>query len=108
MFHGTSASNATLIERNGFKVSDDGMLGRGVYLSKDVKKARAYGDVVLQVSVRVGRVKKIDYQNHPLQKTWAAAGYDSAWVPPRCGMVPSGLEENCIADPSRIQVIRRV
>ena len=49
MFHGTSESNAASIERGGFNVSSDGMLGRGVYLSKDFSKASAYGSVVLEV-----------------------------------------------------------
>ena len=35
-------------------------------------------------------------------------GYDTAWVPPHCGMVPSGLEEDCVYDTKRIVVLRRV
>ncbi|KAK9979107.1 hypothetical protein ABG768_012552 [Culter alburnus] len=38
-------------------------------------------------------------------KTWPEHGYDTAWVPPNCGMVKSGLEENCVHDPSRITVL---
>jgi len=53
------------------------------------------------------RLKRIDRQGHPQQKSWHEAGYDTAWVPPRCGMVASGLEENCVSDPSRITVIDR-
>ncbi|KAB5548931.1 hypothetical protein PHYPO_G00061360 [Pangasianodon hypophthalmus] len=112
MYHGTSAQAAAQIMRTGFKQSADGMLGRGVYLSRDLKKARRYPldlpehqRVVIRVKVNVGRVKKIDYQGHPLQKTWHDHGFDTAWCPPRCGMVPSGLEEDCVWDPRRIQVI---
>lgn len=83
------------------------MLGPGVYLSKDISKASDYGNVVLRVSVNVGRVAKIDHQGHRLQKSWQDSGYDSAWVPPGCGMVPSDREENCIADPTRIKVLGR-
>ena len=54
--------------------------------------------------MRPGRVKKIDRQNHPLQKSWQAT-YDTAWVPAGCGMVASGRSENCTYDPARIQVI---
>jgi hypothetical protein len=107
MFHGTSASNARSIEREGFRESEDGMLGRGVYLSRDISKAADYGSVVLRVSVNVGRVAKIDRQGHPLQKSWQNNGYDSAWVPPGCGMVSSNREENCIADPDRITILNR-
>ncbi|XP_060790885.1 uncharacterized protein LOC132894785 [Neoarius graeffei] len=112
MYHGTSADAAAKIMTTGFKQSEDGMLGRGVYLSRDLNKASRYPlelpehqRVVIMVKVNVGRVKKIEYQGHPLQKTWHDHGYDTAWCPPRCGMVPSGLEEDCVWDPSRIEVI---
>ena len=52
------------------------------------------------------RVKKINRQNHPMQKTWHRHGYDTAWVPPHCGMVPSRLEEDCIRDPKRVTPLR--
>ncbi|MCI4386609.1 hypothetical protein PGIGA_G00064430 [Pangasianodon gigas] len=112
MYHGTSAEAAAQIMITGFKQSADGMLGRGVYLSRDLNKASRYPldlpehqRVVIRVTVNVGRVKKIDYQGHPLQKTWHYKGYDTAWCPPGCGMVRSGLEEDCVWDPARIQVI---
>ncbi|KAJ8275638.1 hypothetical protein COCON_G00073900 [Conger conger] len=112
MYHGTSKEAAESIRCYGFSPSKDGMLGRGVYVSRDLQKASRYplnvaeGDRrVLVVIVNVGMVKKIDRKGHPLQKTWHAAGYDTAWVPPNCGMVPSGLEEDCVWDPSRINVI---
>jgi len=112
MYHGTSMEAAKKIRKEGFRQSDDGMLGRGVYLSRDLQKAcrypmnlMAYQRVVLKVKVSVGKVKKIDRQGHPWQKTWHDDGYDTAWCPPKCGMVQSGLEEDCVWDPQRIQVI---
>ncbi|XP_039608878.1 uncharacterized protein LOC120528866 [Polypterus senegalus] len=112
MFHGTTKQNAVLIKKNGFKPSENGMLGRGIYVSRDIQKASRYPlDIdenqryVLKLHVHVGRVKKIDRQGHPMQKTWHEKGYDTAWVPPNCGMVPSGLEEDCVWDPWRIRVI---
>uniref|UniRef100_A0A672TC39 PARP catalytic domain-containing protein n=1 Tax=Sinocyclocheilus grahami TaxID=75366 RepID=A0A672TC39_SINGR len=91
------------------------MLGPGVYLSRDLQKASKYPlklpeneRVVLRVKVNVGRVKKIDCQRHPLQKIWHNYGYDTAWCPPNCGMVPSGLEEDCVWDPKRITVIDEI
>lgn len=105
MYHGTSTSNAHLIEKDGcFRPSNDGMLGRGVYVSAQYEKARNYGSVVFRLEVRVGKVKKIDMQGHPMRKTWHQHGYDSAWVPKRCGMVPSGLTETCVFDPARITI----
>ncbi|KAM4616018.1 uncharacterized protein ACJ7VT_009013 isoform 1-T2 [Polymixia lowei] len=114
MYHGTNISNARLIIANGFKQSSKGMLGPGVYVSRMQKKAERYPlnsnpteRVVLKVRVKIGRVKRIDKDNHPMQYTWNAAGYATAWVPPKCGMttVPSGLEEDCVFDPQRVKVI---
>ncbi|KAL0162746.1 hypothetical protein M9458_042142, partial [Cirrhinus mrigala] len=42
MYHGTSRENAEKIRVSGFKQSSDGMLGRGVYLSRDLEKASRY------------------------------------------------------------------
>ncbi|KAM9360135.1 uncharacterized protein ABDE67_000758 isoform 1-T1 [Symphorus nematophorus] len=113
MYHGTSVANARLIIANGFKQSTGGMLGPGVYVSRDIRKASCYPQnqptnrVVLQLRVRPGRVKRIDKDNHPLQHTWHSQGYDTAWVPPNCGMraVPSGREEDCVFDPKRVEVV---
>uniref|UniRef100_A0A3B4GXY1 Grass carp reovirus (GCRV)-induced gene 2p n=1 Tax=Pundamilia nyererei TaxID=303518 RepID=A0A3B4GXY1_9CICH len=113
MYHGTSIANARLILASGFQQSQGGMLGKGVYVSRDKKKAERYplnnspaDRVVLKLHVRVGRVKRIDKDNHPMQYTWSTQGYDTAWVPPNCGMkaVPSGLEEDCVFDPKRVTV----
>ncbi|XP_066566612.1 GCRV-induced gene 2p [Amia ocellicauda] len=114
MYHGTTVAQAQSIIQSGFQQSADGMLGAGVYVSRDQKKAKRYplnappaDRVVLKLSVDTGKVKRIDTDNHPLQKTWHSQGYDTAWVPPNCGMkaVPSGLEEDCVWDPQRVQVV---
>nr|UUW46983.1 Gig2-5 [Platichthys stellatus] len=113
MYHGTTRACATAIQKSRFRKSSDGMLGRGVYLSRDLQKASRYpidhpeyDRVVIKVKVRVGKVIAINRQLHPLQKTWHDHGYDTAWVPPGCGMVPSGLEENCVWDPARIEILK--
>uniref|UniRef100_A0A8P4K1Y8 PARP catalytic domain-containing protein n=1 Tax=Dicentrarchus labrax TaxID=13489 RepID=A0A8P4K1Y8_DICLA len=115
MYHGTTRQTAKSIQASGFRPSEDGMLGRGVYLSRDLEKASRYpldcpesDRAVVRVKVNVGKVKAIDRQRHPLQKTWHDQGYDTAWVPPNCGMVPSGLEEDCVWDPDRIQILGTV
>ena len=112
MYHGTTRQNAQAIQKSGFRQSTDGMLGRGVYLSRDLTKASRYpidhpesDRAVLKVSVDVGKVITIRYQHHPQQKTWHDHGYDTAWVPPNCGMVKSGFEEDCVWDPDRIKII---
>lgn len=113
MYHGTTRQTAQSIKVGGFIQSPDGMLGQGVYLSRDLAKAKRYpishpeyDKAVVKVRVNVGKVVAINYQGHPLQKTWHNHGYDTAWVPPRCGMVKSGLEEDCVWDPRRIQILQ--
>ncbi len=61
--------------------------------------------VVFKLRVRVGKVKKIDSDNHPLQKTWHSNGYDCVWVPPNSSIatIKSGREEDCVWDPKRHQ-----
>ncbi|KAM6913338.1 uncharacterized protein PEZ65_013877 [Lycodopsis pacificus] len=119
MYHGTTKATAQLILKNGFKQSKDGMLGRGVYLSRDPQKASRYpidhpesDKVVIKVQVNVGEVIAINRQRHPRQKTWhdSTCGpvFDTAWVPPNCGMVPSGLEEDCVWDPNRIKILKTI
>ncbi|CAH2320161.1 hypothetical protein XELAEV_18035501mg [Pelobates cultripes] len=110
MFHGTTLEAAQKIIAHGFQQSTDGLLGKGVYVSRDQKKAERYplGDqryqVILKLRVNVGKVKKIDHQGHPLRKMWYKE-YDTAWVPKWCGIVASGLEEDCVRNPNRIKVI---
>nr|XP_033811231.1 uncharacterized protein LOC117365226 [Geotrypetes seraphini] len=112
MYHGTSEQGATSIIQRGFKPSADGMLGRGVYVTRDIRNVRHYpmglaaaNRIMLKVKVRVGKVKKIDSVNHPLRKTWHNHGYDTAWVPPNSPQWISPLTENCVWDPCRIKVI---
>ncbi|MEE6484784.1 hypothetical protein FKM82_014028 [Ascaphus truei] len=112
MFHGTTVEFAKEIIKNGFNQSEDGKLGRGVYVSRDKVKAARYpwkrdkiDQVILKLRVNVGKVMTIDYEGHPLQETWHDNGYDTAWVPECSGMDRSGLEWNCIWDPRRIKVV---
>uniref|UniRef100_A0A3Q3EPF3 PARP catalytic domain-containing protein n=1 Tax=Labrus bergylta TaxID=56723 RepID=A0A3Q3EPF3_9LABR len=99
MYHGTTSQAARSIMATGFQQSAGGMLGPGVYLSRVLDKASRYpikhpehDRVVIKVVVNVGRV----------------IVFDTAWVPPRCGMVSSGLEEDCVWDPNRIQIISAI
>ncbi|XP_016327796.1 GCRV-induced gene 2o [Sinocyclocheilus anshuiensis] len=114
MFHGTHLKNAETIINEGFEPSIDGMLGPGVYVSRNIAKAKCYphktdknDKVVFKLRVRAGKVKKIDRDNHPLQKTWHSNGYDCAWVPPKSNIsaIKSGREEDCVWDPKRISVV---
>ena len=108
MYHGTpSLERAALIEQKGFTPSTGGLLGPGVYVTRDVKKAEEYGrgGVIFEVLVRVGRVCHIRDHDvaipvgvkltagvaqrmapaaslHP--RGWSDNGYDTAWVHPQC------------------------
>lgn len=114
MYHGTHIDNAEDIILNGFKPSTRGMLGKGVYVSRNIEKAKCYplridkrDRVVFKLKVNVGKVKKIDFDNHPLRTTWHGDGYDCAWVPPHSNIsaIKSGREEDCVWDPKRITVV---
>ncbi|XP_033999495.1 uncharacterized protein LOC117493174 [Trematomus bernacchii] len=113
MYHGTTRAIAQSIQATGFRPSPDGMLGRGIYLSRDLLKASRYpidhpehDRAVIKVLVNVGKVIAIRKKDHPRQKTWHDLGFNTAWVPPNCGMVKSGLEEDCVWDPSRISILK--
>ena len=58
--------------------------------------------VIIKLKVALGRYVEINKQGHPLQMTWMEHGYDSAFAP--AGAI-GVREENCIADPSRIEII---
>ena len=108
VYHGTTAENAASIRAEGFRASSAGMLGRGVYVSRDINKVLAYGGhngVILELRVVLGKVCVVDRQGHENQQQWHSA-YDTAWVPAKCGMVGSGLEEGCIAKLECVKLVR--
>jgi hypothetical protein len=93
MFHSTpSWKSAASILEHGFHLSGPNrMLGEGVYVSSTLRKAEAYGAYTFKLLVYPGKICMIDHQGHPMQKSWQRQ-FESAWVPPNCGMVPSGLQ----------------
>lgn len=114
MYHGTHKQNARNIVISGFKRSKGGLLGAGVYVSRNVRKAMCYPQktrkdekVVFKLRVKVGKVKRIDCDDHPLQMTWHENGYDTAWVPRKSNIsaIKSGREEDCVWDPKSIQIV---
>nr|AEA39727.1 interferon-inducible protein Gig2 [Epinephelus coioides] len=118
MYHGTTRANARSILANGFRESEDGMLGRGVYLCRNLEDARRYpighpehDKVVIKVEVNLGNVIVIDRQHHPRQETWHDSRYgpvyDTASVPAGCGMVQGG-QEVCVWDASKMRVIESI
>ena len=109
MYHATKPEYAQSIFKEGFSLknageNDPGMLGRGVYVTRDITKTYVYGPVTLKLLVYTGKTIRIDYQGHPRQKNWQN-DFDSAWVPPNNKMVISGNEETCVRSPKQIKVI---
>ncbi|XP_029594887.1 uncharacterized protein LOC115178019 [Salmo trutta] len=107
MYHGTHRDSARAIITGGFRPLAGGTLDPGVYCSRDIAKAKGYpggcptGEhVVLQLKVRVGRVKKMDRQNVAMWCSWQQSGYDTAWLP----STVIGHEEDCVKDPKRVAV----
>ena len=114
MYHGTpSLEIAALIEQKGFNASSGGLLGPGIYVSRNIKKAEQYGvgGVIFEVLAKVGRVCHIQDHLIPVpvgekmsgssvqrmipakdlvpgewsrSSLWNDAGYDTAWVSPDC------------------------
>ena len=110
MFHGTKPGYVASILDNGFWKSKavGNMLGEGVYTSRNPRKTETiYGTCTLKLVVYTGKVKKIDSQNHAMQKTWQKEelDFDSAHVPIKCGMVGSGREETCVKEAWQVKVL---
>ncbi|KAJ3600429.1 hypothetical protein NHX12_031412 [Muraenolepis orangiensis] len=119
MYHGTTRANADVIimpSTGPLERSVDGILGRGVYLSRNVNTASRYPidlpdaqRVVLVVEVTVGKVIAINCKGHPRQENWHDARYgevfDTAWCPPDLN---DNKEEICVWDHNSITVFRRI
>jgi hypothetical protein len=80
---------------------------RGVYVTRKEEKAANYmpaDGVIIKMRVRLGRHLVITRQGHPLQYTWMDCGCGSAFAP--AGVLwEDEREENCIANPSRIEIL---
>ena len=108
---GTSWSNAQKIAREGFKPSDDGLLGPGVYVTGDVEKAKRFaanlrhGDedgclVKCRVTVDENKVKTRTHATNSTQLNGQTA--DCVWYP---GGGSVKRPEVCITDPSKIEIL---
>ena len=104
-FHGTDAEAAKKILRYGFKESSSGMLGPGVYMSTDLSKAQAYGNVILSLKVQCRKTKVIDCQGHYLQQSWHGK-FNTAYVPAGRGVTPSGRTETCVRSANQVRAVK--
>lgn len=79
MYHGTTKESALAILRHGFLPSRRGILGPGVYLSRDRGKAVGFADpILITVKVDVGRCLEVQTGKN---RSWHQNGFDSAWIP---------------------------
>ena len=109
IYHGTDRSSAERIQHDGFHPSKDGMLGPGVYCSRDPNKANHHGPgkhgangVILRLIVSVGKVHAIRDTSKRNSSWQHQTNADNAWVIP--GVQPSG-EEDCVKNSSQVQVL---
>ena len=78
MYHATKASNVESILANGFRESTGGMLGPGLYVSRDIDKTRGYGGVTpacFKLLVYTGKTKMLSAVD--TSGSWRSE-YDSA------------------------------
>ena len=115
-YHGTSVEAAWSIQENGFDPERSGsnagaLLGKGVYCTTTLEKAMDYAKtkpakgIIFQLRIDLGSCKKLQ-RGDPMMKSWQENGYDSAWAPG--GANTRGLDENCVKDPARIQIVRAI
>ena len=103
-WHGTGYEFAKSIKKNGFIVSIDGLLGKGVYVSRDITKAMEFAKnkpkpTLLKLKVING--KMININDHPeYQKSWHSK-FDIAYIPANS---ITRREEYCIKDPKMITI----
>lgn len=116
LYHGTSLDSADRIQRYGFKISQDGMFGPGVYVTGDLEKAvlfarnRGNGSgAILTLDVDVGKCKCHDAtgctrKHRPgcMCRSWLEDGYDSQYVAQGEGLK---REETVVARPEQISVM---
>lgn len=114
-YHGTSKANAEKIMKDGFKTSSNGMLGKGVYVSRDLEKAecfaRSHNGIrkedghIVSVWVEPGQVATVDASSgssSAARQAWRGAGFNTAFTPAGEGVK---REEHCVSDAAAVTPI---
>eukprot|EP01065_Artemidia_motanka_P034924 TRINITY_DN42907_c0_g1_i1.p1 TRINITY_DN42907_c0_g1~~TRINITY_DN42907_c0_g1_i1.p1 ORF type:complete len:218 (+),score=53.75 TRINITY_DN42907_c0_g1_i1:71-724(+) len=108
-YHGTSLANARAIEKDGFTVSESGLLGPGVYVC-DLQKAERFakdtqrhggdgGCAVVKCRLEVSRVVRVEGDT---ATDWRKDGFEACYAP-RTSL--SQFPEWCVADPRKLVVV---
>ena len=69
----------------------------------DYARTKPAEGIIFELRIDLGKCKTLE-KDDPMMKTWQEHGYDSAFAPK--GANDRGLEENCVADPRRIKIVR--
>lgn len=104
-FHGTSEKNAYGIINDGFNISQKGICGKGVYLTRNYEKAKGFSrkyDVpaIIKVFVKKGTIVNLDIHQF-MQETWQDF-FDIAYIPNNS---LTRTEEHCVRNPELLTVL---
>ena len=102
MYHATPADNVESILANGFCELTGGMLGPGLYVSRDIDKTRYYSDVCFKLLVYTGKTKMLSAVDKSV--SWRSE-FDSAYIPPNNNVVTSGREETCLKSAKQARIL---
>ena len=102
MYHATKSHNVASILKNGLKPSTGGLLGPGIYVSRDINKTRAYGGVCFKLLVYTGNTVTVDAADN--QGSWRSS-FDSAYLPPNNRVVKSRREETCVKSSDQVKIL---
>ena len=102
MYHATKSHNVASILKNGLKPSTGGLLGPGIYVSRDINKTRAYGGVCFKLLVYTGKTVTVDAADN--QGSWRSS-FDSAYLPPNNRVVKSRREETCVKSSDQVKIL---
>ena len=102
MYHATPASNVSSILDNGFNESTEGMLGPGLYVSRDIDKTRFYGGVCFKLLVYTGKTRLVTAADK--SGSWRSK-YDSAYLPPNNDVVKKKQEETCLKSAKQARIL---
>ena len=103
MFHATDRDNVESILDNGFRPSTSGMLGPGLYVSRDINKTKNYGEVCFKLLVYIGMAKTVDAADK--DGSWRMKGYDCAFLPPQNNLIPTKMEETCVKSVKHVKIL---
>ena len=109
MYHGTTKMAAVSILLRGFQRSQEGLLGPGIYCTRDIRKAHNYGSTILKLVVDVGAIYPVLHLDDPLRTEWKEHGFDSAFAAENSHLkmfqVKNGcFEEFCVWSPRKVRV----